>query len=113
VTRWLGPTAGTFVAATLLAAAAGYLELSASRPPRIVLILGGFFALTVGALALRGLTTIDGGFNIQGFNDIRDAITQTAALTLGLIVGATPAQAVFASRVKRMAEAGRMSPPPR
>jgi uncharacterized membrane protein YjjP (DUF1212 family) len=112
VTRWLGPTAGTFVAAALLAAAAGYLEISASRPPRIVLILGGFFALTVGALALRGLTTIDGGFTIQGFNDIRDAITQTAALTLGLIVGATPAQAVFTSRAKRMAEAGRMSPPP-
>ena len=113
VTRWIGPTAGTFVAATLLAAAAGYLEIAASRPPRIVLILGGFFALTVGALALRGLTTIDGGFTIQGFNDIRDAITQTAALTLGLIVGATPAQAVFTSRVKRMAEAGRMSAPPR
>jgi uncharacterized membrane protein YjjP (DUF1212 family) len=112
VTRWIGPTAGTFIAATLLAAAAGYLEMSASRPPRIVLILGGFFALTVGALALRGLTTIDGGFTIQGFNDIRDAITQTAALTLGLIVGATPAQAVYASRVKRLAAAGRMSPPP-
>ena len=113
VTRWIGPTAGTFIAATLLAAAAGYLEIAASRPPRIVLILGGFFALTVGALALRGLTTIDGGFTIQGFNDIREAITQTAALTLGLIVGATPAQAVFTSRVKRMAEAGRMSAPPR
>lgn len=113
VTRWIGPTAGTFIAATLLAAAAGYLEISASRPPRIVLILGGFFALTVGALALRGLTTIEGGFTIPGFNDIRDAITQTAALTLGLIVGATPAQAVFTSRVKRVAEAGRMSAPPR
>ena len=65
VTRWIGPTAGTFVAATLLAAAAGYLEISGRRPPRIVLILGGFFALTVGALALRGLTTIDGGFTIR------------------------------------------------
>ena len=112
VTRWIGPTAGTFVAATLLAAAAGYLEISGRRPPRIVLILGGFFALTVGALALRGLTTIDGGFTIQGFTDIRDAVTQTAALTLGLIVGATPAQAVFSSRVKRLAEASRTSPPP-
>jgi hypothetical protein len=50
-----------------------------------VLILGGFFALTVGALALRGLTTLDGGHQIEGFNDIRDAITQTGALTLGLV----------------------------
>jgi uncharacterized membrane protein YjjP (DUF1212 family) len=103
VTRWVGPTAGTFVAAVLLAVAAGYLETSASRPPRIVLILGGFFALTVGALALRGLTTIDGGFTIQGFNDIRDAVTQTAALTLGLVVGAVPVQAAAASRARRTA----------
>jgi uncharacterized membrane protein YjjP (DUF1212 family) len=103
MTRWVGPTAGTFVAAVLLAVAAGYLEISASRPPRIVLILGGFFALTVGALALRGLTTIDGGFTIQGFNDIRDAVTQTAALTLGLVVGAVPVQAAVASRARRMA----------
>jgi uncharacterized membrane protein YjjP (DUF1212 family) len=121
MTRWIGPTAGTFVAAALLAAVAGYLEISPGRPPRIVLILGGFFALTVGALALRGLTTIDGGFTIQGFNDIRDAITQTAALTLGLVVGAAPVQAAVSSRVGRAAEAGEtvggtvgeMAPPPR
>jgi uncharacterized membrane protein YjjP (DUF1212 family) len=110
VTRWIGPTAGTFVAAALLAVAAGYLEISGRRPPRIVLILGGFFALTVGALALRGLTTIDGGFTIQGFNDIRDAITQTAALTLGLVVGAAPVQAFVSSRVRRLAAAGQLSP---
>jgi uncharacterized membrane protein YjjP (DUF1212 family) len=93
LTKWIGPTAGTFIAAALLAAAGGFLEQSPRNPPRIVLILGGFFALTVGALALRGLTTLDGGHEIQGFNDIRDAITQTAALTLGLIVGAVPPQA--------------------
>jgi uncharacterized membrane protein YjjP (DUF1212 family) len=92
-TKWVGPTAGTFVAAALLAAAAGLLEIAPDRPPRIVLILGGFFALTVGALALRGLTTLDGGHQIEGFNDIRDAITQTAALTLGLVVGAVLVQA--------------------
>jgi uncharacterized membrane protein YjjB (DUF3815 family) len=57
-------------------------------PPRIVLILAGFFALTVGALALCGLAVIDGGQHIQGFNDLRDAITQTLALTVGLVVGA-------------------------
>jgi uncharacterized membrane protein YjjB (DUF3815 family) len=99
VTRWIGPTAGTFTAAVLLALSAGLLEVSARRPPRIVLILGGFFALTVGALALRGLTTLDGGFAIQGFNDIRDAVTQTTALTLGLVVGAAPVQAA-ASRAR-------------
>jgi uncharacterized membrane protein YjjP (DUF1212 family) len=90
VTRWAGPTAGTFVAAVLLGAAAGGLEVSPRNPPRIVLIIGGFFALTVGALALRGLATLDGDHLIQGLNDLRDAISLTVALTLGLIVGAAP-----------------------
>jgi uncharacterized membrane protein YjjP (DUF1212 family) len=108
VTKWVGPNAGTFIAAALLAGAAGFLELSPSRPPRIVLILGGFFALTVGSLVLRGLTTIDGGHEIQGFNDIRDAISQTAAITLGLIVGAVPVQAAAVRRrqAAAMAAAG-------
>jgi uncharacterized membrane protein YjjP (DUF1212 family) len=90
VTRWVGPAAGTFVAAVLLGAAAGALERSPRNPPRIVLIIGGFFALTVGALALRGLATLNGDHVIQGLNDLRDAISLTVALTLGLIVGAAP-----------------------
>jgi uncharacterized membrane protein YjjP (DUF1212 family) len=105
VTKWLGPNAGTFIAAALLAAAAGFLELSPRRPPRIVLILGGFFALTVGSLVLRGLTTLDGGHAIQGFNDLRDAISQTAAITLGLIVGAVPVQAAAVRRRRAAAMA--------
>jgi uncharacterized membrane protein YjjP (DUF1212 family) len=100
VTRWAGPTAGTFAAALLLAAAAGALERSARNPPRIVLIIGGFFALTVGALALRGLATLNGDHTIQGLNDLRDAISLTIALTLGLIVGAAPMQAA-SFRVRR------------
>jgi uncharacterized membrane protein YjjP (DUF1212 family) len=94
VTKWTGPTAGTFVAAMVLAAAAGGLERSPRNPPRIVLILGGFFALTVGALALRGLATLNGDHLIQGLNDLRDAVTLTVALTLGLIVGAAPMLAI-------------------
>jgi uncharacterized membrane protein YjjP (DUF1212 family) len=90
ITRWAGATAGTFIAAILLGAAAGALERSPRNPPRIVLIIGGFFALTVGALALRGLATLDGDHYIQGLNDLRDAISLTVALTLGLIVGAAP-----------------------
>ena len=90
VTKWTGPTAGTFVAAVLLGAAAGALERSPRNPPRIVLIIGGFFALTVGALALRGLATLNGDHYIEGLTDLRDAISLTVALTLGLIVGAAP-----------------------
>jgi uncharacterized membrane protein YjjP (DUF1212 family) len=94
ITRWAGATAGTFVAAVLLGAAAGALERSPRNPPRIVLIIGGFFALTVGALALRGLATLNGDHYIEGLNDLRDAISLTVALTLGLIVGAAPMLAV-------------------
>jgi uncharacterized membrane protein YjjP (DUF1212 family) len=90
VTKWTGPTAGTFVAAVLLGAAAGALERSPRNPPRIVLIIGGFFALTVGALALRGLATLNGDHYIEGLTDLRDAVSLTVALTLGLIVGAAP-----------------------
>ncbi|MGP8001218.1 MAG: threonine/serine exporter ThrE family protein [Streptosporangiaceae bacterium] len=92
-TRLVGPVAGTFLAGTVLALAAGLLARSLARPPRIVVILGGFFALTVGALALRGLAVIDGGQRVQGFNDLRDAVAQTAALTLGLVVGSVAAAA--------------------
>ncbi len=46
---------------------------------------------------------------IQGFNDIRDAVTQTAAITLGLIVGAVPVQAATVRRRQAAAMAG----PPR
>lgn len=92
-TKLVGPVAGTFIAGTVLALAAGLLARSPSRPPRIVVILGGFFALTVGALALRGLAVIDGGQHVQGFNDLRDAVAQTAALTFGLVVGSVAATA--------------------
>jgi uncharacterized membrane protein YjjP (DUF1212 family) len=94
ITRWAGAGAGTFIAAALLAGAAGFLELSPKNPPRIVLIMGGFFALTVGSLALRGLATLDGDHAIQGLHDLRDAVTLTVALTAGLIAGSVLAPAI-------------------
>jgi uncharacterized membrane protein YjjB (DUF3815 family) len=66
---------------------------------RLVLIIGGFFALTVGALALRGLATLHGDHVIQGLNDLRDAISLTVALTPGLIVGAVPLQDASSQRI--------------
>jgi uncharacterized membrane protein YjjP (DUF1212 family) len=93
-----GATAAVFVAATVLAFAAGVLEQFRDLPPRGVTILAGFFALTVGAVALRGLTALAGHPGVQGFNDIRDATAETLALTLGLITGAVPAAAIAANR---------------
>ena len=93
-----GATAAVFVAATVLAFAAGALEQFRDLPPRGVTILAGFFALTVGAVALRGLTALAGNPQVQGFNDIRDATSETVALTLGLIAGAGAAAAIAAFR---------------
>lgn len=100
-----GATAAVFVAATVLAFAAGVLEQFRNLPPRGVTILAGFFALTVGAVALRGLTALAGNPRIQGFNDIRDATAETIALTLGLIAGAAPAAAIAAYRRHRAHQA--------
>ena len=52
-----------------------------------MLILGGFFALTVGAVALRGLTTLEGGQTGVAVDDLRDSATQAIGLTIGLVVG--------------------------
>ncbi len=103
-----GATGAVFVAAALLAFAAGVLEQFRKLPPRGVMILGGFFALTVGAVALRGITMLAGVPRVQGFNDIRDATEETVALTLGLIAGAVPAAAIAAYRHAR--KSGRSRP---
>jgi hypothetical protein len=50
---------------------------------------------------------VDGGHQIQGFNDLRDALSQTAAITLGLIVGAVPVPVQAAAARRRQAAAGR------
>lgn len=55
-----GATGAAFIAAAALAFAAGVLEQFRNLPPRGVTILAGFFALTVGAVALRGLTLLAG-----------------------------------------------------
>jgi len=93
-----GATGAVFIAAAALAFGAGVLEQFRGLPPRGVTILAGFFALTVGAVALRGLTSLAGTPTVQGFADIRDATSETVALTLGLIAGAVPAAAIGAYR---------------
>ncbi|WTW99014.1 threonine/serine exporter family protein [Streptomycetaceae bacterium NBC_01309] len=83
-----GTVVGTFLAATMLSAAAGLLARPAHRPPRLVLVLAGFFTLTVGSLGLRGLTVLAGGDRVQGFQDLGELVTQVVVIALGLVVGA-------------------------
>lgn len=85
-TKLIGETGGTFLAAVVLTAAATLIARGPRRPPRLILILPGFFTLTVGSLGLRGLTTLAGGY-VEGFRDLLKLVTIVAALAIGLVVG--------------------------
>ncbi|WP_329300764.1 threonine/serine exporter family protein [Streptomyces sp. NBC_00659] len=96
-TKAIGETGGTFVAAAVLAAAATRLALRPDRPPRLVLLLPGFFTLTVGSLGMRGLTTLAGGYVIEGFRDLLKLVTIVTAIAVGLVLGAVLAQPAVTS----------------
>ncbi|MFB7108637.1 threonine/serine exporter family protein [Streptomyces sp. NPDC056291] len=86
LTKLAGETGSTFVAAVVLASAATLIARGPRRPPRLILILPGFFTLTVGSLGMRGLTTLAGGY-VEGFRDLLKLVTIVTALAIGLVVG--------------------------
>ncbi|MEV7278838.1 threonine/serine exporter family protein [Streptomyces sp. NPDC093111] len=88
-TKLVGEVAGTFLAAVVLAAAATLLSRGPRRPPRLLLVLPGFFTLTVGSLGMRGLTTLAGGYVVEGFTDLLKLVVIVTAIAVGLVVGAT------------------------
>ncbi|MGW4894536.1 hypothetical protein ACWEQL_20020 [Kitasatospora sp. NPDC004240] len=57
------------------------------RPPRLILLLPGFFTLTVGSLGLRGLTALVGGHPIEGFRDLGRLVTLVVAIAAGPVPG--------------------------
>ena len=87
VTWSFGDAAGTFAAATALTLLGVLVARPARRPPSLVIILGGVFVLTVGSMALRGLTTLAGGHLIESFHDLATFSRVAGSLSLGLIVG--------------------------
>ncbi|MEV5602607.1 threonine/serine exporter family protein [Streptomyces sp. NPDC052299] len=91
-TRLLGDLGGTFTAAVVLGAVATWLARRPGRPPRLVLVLPGFFTLTVGSLGMRGLTALAGGYAIEGFRDLTELVTLVTAIGTGLLLGAVLAQ---------------------
>ncbi|MER5874536.1 MULTISPECIES: threonine/serine exporter family protein [unclassified Streptomyces] len=91
-TKAIGEAGGTFVAAAVLSAVATRLTLRPGLPPRLVLLLPGFFTLTVGSLGMRGLTTLAGGHVIAGFQDLLKLVTIVTAIAVGMVFGATLAQ---------------------
>jgi len=97
-TTWsFGETAGTFAAATALTLLGVLVGSNPKRPPSLVIILGGVFVLTVGSMALRGITTLAGGHLLESFGDLATFIKVASALSFGLIVGTSIGVAVLRS----------------
>ena len=94
-TWFFGAAAGTFVAALVLTLAGVLLGQKPSRPPTLVIILGGVFVLTVGSMALRGITTLAGGHLLESFHDLANFTEVAGGLTFGMIVGTTIAVALL------------------
>lgn len=63
------------------------LSRSPRRPPRLELVLGPFFTLTVGSLALRGVTELASGQALTGAKDLFDFLLIFPTVALGLIAG--------------------------
>jgi uncharacterized membrane protein YjjB (DUF3815 family) len=87
VTRLAGAVAGTLVAGAALGALANLVSAHPRRPPRLTLLLGGFFVLTVGGLGLRGATALLGGDVVTGLRNLVDFGMQVPTVALAIAVG--------------------------
>ena len=94
-TRLGGSIVGTLVAGTLLGAFASVVAQQANRPPRLILLLGGFFVLTVGGVGVRGVTALIGGDVVSGVDNLIEFGLQMPTVALALAAGV-----VLASRLK-------------
>jgi len=104
VVRAFGDAAGTFTAAVVLTLLGMLLGRSPRRPPNLIIILGGVFVLTVGSMALRGLTTLAGGHLIESFHDLATFSRVAGSLSLGLIVGTSAGVLILRSRSAEVAD---------
>jgi uncharacterized membrane protein YjjP (DUF1212 family) len=100
-----GETVGTFVAAVVLSFGGRLLSAPDHRPPGLVMIIGGVFVLTVGSVALRGITTLAGGDHVKSFHDMASFAKIAGALTFGLIVGTAAGVAVLARNNREISQA--------
>lgn len=87
VTRLAGGVVGTLAAGFALGAFAGLVGAHPRRPPRLLLLLGGFFVLTVGGLGIRGTTALLGGDLITGLRNLVDFGLQVPTVALSIAFG--------------------------
>lgn len=103
-TRVAGSVVGTLVAGAVLGAFANLVDRSEHAPPRLILVLGGFFVLTVGGLGVRGLTAVFGGDVVSSVHDLADFGLQVPTVALALALG-TIVTGPWRDRVRRPAPA--------
>jgi uncharacterized membrane protein YjjB (DUF3815 family) len=83
----VGDITGTLVAGIALGAVANLVSAPSHRPPRLLMVLGGFFVLTVGGLGLRGATSLIGGDVVSGFDNLLDFLVQVPTVAIAIAVG--------------------------
>jgi uncharacterized membrane protein YjjP (DUF1212 family) len=86
-TRVAGAVVGTLVAGAVLGAFANLVDPARKAPPRLILVLGGFFVLTVGGLGVRGFTSFFGGDVVSGVQNLADFGLQVPTVALALALG--------------------------
>jgi uncharacterized membrane protein YjjB (DUF3815 family) len=87
VTRLAGAVIGTLVAGTVLGACGNLVGAHPERPPRLILLLGGFFVLTVGGVGVRGATALLGGDIVTGLQNLSDFALQVPTVALAIAAG--------------------------
>ena len=92
ITRHVGEIGGTFAAAVALGVAATWSARRSDQPPRVLLLLPGFFALTAGSLGVRGLTALTGGYTSQGYHDLTEMVAIVTAVAIGIFLGTVVTQ---------------------
>ena len=87
VTHLAGAVLGTLVAGAALGAGANLVGARPQSPPRLILLLGGFFVLTVGGVGVRGATSLLGGDIVTGLQNLADFALQVPTVALALASG--------------------------
>src|SRR5262249_11366889 len=82
-----GAVVGTLVAGGVLGAFAHLVDAYEQAPPRLILLLGGVFVLTVGGLGVRGGAAVFGGDVVSSLQDLADFGLQVPTVALALALG--------------------------
>ena len=75
------------MAGAALGVFASLLAAGPRRPPRLILLLGGFFVLTVGGLGVHGVTALFGHDPVSGIRNLADFALQVPTIAIAIAIG--------------------------